>query len=280
MIWLHCRIFADMDIFVPIRFKTTVQLSPADLVDDFKTVITKKLQRNLEGVCTRYGYIKPGSIDIVKRSIGSFMKQNFNAHIRFEVVCKADVCNPPIGSTLEAIVKNKNALGIHAESYLTIDGKEQPVLDVIVPKKSAGIISEVNLDELDIGHKINVEVLGKRYQLNDKKISIIAKAIKDPKERKILEEEVADGDLDEPVQEGEFDDEFDEVESDNEKTESDEESEKEVGGEFDEDVEPKIDKNEDAEEDFEELEELESELESDIDDVDEDEGSALFDEYD
>lgn len=166
-----------MDIFVPIRFRTSIQLSPADLIADFEDVILRRVRDTLEGVCSRYGYIRPGSISILKRSAGSFVKQHFNGHIKFEMICRAEVCNPNVGAKFQAIVKNKNALGIHAESALKNNGKEETILDIIIPKRSVGIVSTISLEDVQIGDKIHVEVLGKRYQLNDKKISIIARAI-------------------------------------------------------------------------------------------------------
>ena len=169
-----------MDIFVPIRFRTSIQLSPADLVADFQQVLLERVRGSLEGVCSRYGYIRPGSIAITKRSAGSFVKQHFNGHIKFDLICRAEVCNPNVGAVFQAIVKNKNALGIHAESVLENDGKEETVLDIIIPKRSVGIVSMIDLEHVNIGDRIHVEVLGKRYQLHDKKISIIGRAIREP----------------------------------------------------------------------------------------------------
>lgn len=178
-----------MDIFVPIRFRTSIQLSPADLVADFEEVILRKVRSSLEGVCSRFGYIRPGSITISKRSVGYFVKQHFNGHIKFDMICKADVCNPSVGSVFKAVVKNKNALGVHAESVIDNDAT---VLDIIIPRRSVGIVSSVNLDNIEVGNTIFVEVLGKRYQLNDTKISIIGRAINEPASTSSLPEAVDD----------------------------------------------------------------------------------------
>lgn len=164
---------------MPIRFRTNIQLAPSDLVADFEQVMLDHVKSSLEGVCSRYGYIRPGSIQIIKRSVGTFIKQHFNGHIKFDMVCKAEVCNPAIGAIFKATVKNKNALGIHAESSIENDGVAQPVLDIIIPKRSAGITSTIDLDSINIGDIVHVEVLGKRYQLHDKKISIIGRAVSD-----------------------------------------------------------------------------------------------------
>jgi pyruvoyl-dependent arginine decarboxylase (PvlArgDC) len=94
------------------------------------------------------------------------------------MICVGDACNPPKNTIVEAVVKNKNALGLLAESYTVIDGKNLPVLDIIVPKRAAGISSEIDLDSLYIGDTINVMIMGKSYQLNDLKISVIGRGVK------------------------------------------------------------------------------------------------------
>ena len=167
-------------MFFPIRFRTHIQLSPLELSNDFDDIIKDKMKETLEGVCSRFGYIKPGSLQIIKRSAGLFGKQHFNGYIRFDLLCKGEACNPPQGLVVEAIVKNKNALGLLAESSMFINGEKIPVLDIIIPKKSNGISSEIDLDEVQIGESIYVMVMGKRYQLNDTNISIIGRAVKQP----------------------------------------------------------------------------------------------------
>lgn len=165
------------NLFVPLKFTTYVQLAPSELDDEFETAILTKLRAAYEGVCTRFGYIREGSVQIVRRSLGQFMKAHFNGYIRFNVMAKAEVCNPIQGMVVEAVVKNKNQLGILAESSITVGATTIPVLDIIVPRRSAGIASEVDVDTVQIGDAVHVEILGKRYQLKDKKISIIGKVV-------------------------------------------------------------------------------------------------------
>lgn len=168
-----------MDLFVPARFKTSIQLSPAELAGlgvSFEQTLLDKLKATHETVCTRFGYIRRGSLSILKRSAGNFIKQHFNGYIKFELLCRAEVCNPTKGSVYEAVVRNKNALGVHAE--VLSDGV--PVLDIIIPKRAAGIQSEIALDELQDGDAIYAKVLSKKYQLNDRFISVIACAVQKP----------------------------------------------------------------------------------------------------
>jgi hypothetical protein len=57
--------------------------------------------------------------------------------------------------------------------------EEMSILEVIIPKITSGILSDVNIDNINIGDEINVVVCGKKFTLYDKMISIIGKIIKD-----------------------------------------------------------------------------------------------------
>lgn len=196
---------------MPIKFRTSVQLAPSELRVDFNDAILSKLRTDLEGICTRFGYIRPRSIEILKRSAGQFVKQHFNGHIRFEMVCKAEVCNPPQGLVVKAVVRVKNEMGVLAESSIEMNGKKVPVLDIIVPLRAAGITSEINIDHVNVGDEIYVSVLSKRYQLRDKKISVIGKAVLSPSETVMKQDKDALG-LDEDLErasEGSFEEDDD-----------------------------------------------------------------------
>lgn len=245
-------------LFLPIRFKTSIQLTPAELDSKYQERIYDKLRQTYEGVCTKYGYIKPGSIEIVKRSCGNFIKAHFNGFTRFDLICKAESCNPTQGSIVKAFIKNKNQLGILAESIMELEGNKVPILDIIIPIKSAGIISQINLDSLQIGDTIMVEVMGKKFQMKDKKISIIGRAIsmnKIDEEKEVLEEEEVDSELEEEeydLQDGGDLEEEEEEDDQEEKKKIQVEEEEEEEEEDDEEEEEENEFEEDFEEDYEE----------------------------
>jgi DNA-directed RNA polymerase subunit E'/Rpb7 len=166
------------ELFIPIKFKTTITIKPNELDNNFEKTILNKLKQNYENICSKYGYIKNNSIKIIKRSIGTIKNQHFNGNISFDLVCIAEICNPIQGSIIKCKVKAKNSLGLLAEGYYD----KIPILEIIIPKISAGIQSEINLDNISIGQEIKIEVCGKKYQLFDKHISIIGRAIKNKDE--------------------------------------------------------------------------------------------------
>ena len=53
------------------------------------------------------------------------------------------------------------------------------VLEIIVAKNSVNIVSDVDLEKIEVGDEIIVEVLGKKYELDDVKLSIVGRVVKD-----------------------------------------------------------------------------------------------------
>ena len=223
------------DLFIPIKFKTNVILSPNELDLDFEKIILKKIKENYENICSKYGYIKNNSIKIIKRSIGLIKNQHFNGNTSFCVLCLAEICNPIQGSIIKCKVKNINKMGVLAEGYYD----NIPILEIIIPLNSAGIKSEINLETLVKGQEIKIEVCGKKYQLFDKHISIIGRAIKNKEE--FIKNEIKADDDDElnPNISNEDNDDFDVYEDD-----VDDKSEKSVNDSNDSDDSDESDKSE------------------------------------
>ena len=163
----------NSEIFIPIKFVSSINLRPFEVNDKIEDVFLKKIKEKYEGLCTKHGYIKKNSIKIIKRSIGSIVQEHFNSTINYNFQCVAEIFNPVKGSIIKAIVQNKNEMGILAKSFYD----NEAILEVIIPKISAGIKSDIDLTKLNIGDAVYVEIYGKKFILYDKFISIIGKAI-------------------------------------------------------------------------------------------------------
>ena len=255
------------ELFIPIKFRTTIILSPSEINTDFESTILTKLKLNYENICSKYGYIKKDTIKIIKRSVGQLKKEHFNANIYFDVICIAEICNPAQGSIIKCKVKAKNSLGILAEGYYD----NIPILQIIIPKISAGIQSEINIDTININDEISIEVCGKKYQLFDKHISIIGKAIKNKKEF-IKNSIITDNTDNDDDNETNKDDEIEEIYNESDKDEEEEDIEeigknKKKGGGDDDDEDSEADDEED-------------EIELDVDIEDEDIEDEFIDDND
>ena len=275
-------------MFLPIKFNTTIILTPNELNKTFENTILSKIKGTLENSCSKHGYIKRDSIKIIKRSPGYIKESHFNGNIAYDLNCIAEICNPAQDSIIKCIVKAKNNLGLLAIGKY----EDMAILEVIIPKITSGILSDVNIDNINIGDEINVIVCGKKFTLYDKMISIIGKIIKDKNSDDIsaIEEDEDDSPSIDEEEEDQlshggdelFDDDlYEEEDEDDEETDNirsiiinDDDTIKREGGEF----------NLFEDEDEEEEEELEDELEEDAEDdlyedIEEDDGQYLSDGY-
>lgn len=262
------------NIFIPIKFTTMVQLNSKELNKNFENTINIKLKNNLENICTKYGFIKKGSIKIIKRSVGYFKEQHFNGDIAFNLQCIAEICNPSQDSIIKCRVKAKNSLGILAEGL----HDNTAILEIIVPKISSGIKSEIDIDSIQIGDDINIQVCGKKFMLYDKHISIIGRAIKDKNENIIIENILNDNEEIEQEEEENLDIDINETEDEYEEDEDDDDdmSIKKIIIKKDNVVdEEEEDEEEEDEEDEIFDDEFDEEFEDEFDDIEDFEGHDI-----
>lgn len=132
--------------------------------------IEESIKYNFEGKCVVEGYIKPNSCKIITFSSGIVTRGN---HISFEVVFECDICFPIEGMLIQCVAKNITKAGVRAESANDVPS---PVV-VFVAKDHHYSVQQFN--NIQIGDKITIRVIGQRFELNDKYISIIGELVKD-----------------------------------------------------------------------------------------------------
>lgn len=136
-------------------------------------VIEEYIQNNFEGKCVVEGYVKPNSSKIIRYSSGVIDRGN---NIVFEVVFECDVCFPVEGMLIQCSVKNVVKAGIRAESATDV-----PSPIVVFIAKDHHINNQL-FNETHVGDNINIRVIGQRFELNDKYVSIIGELVKDKQE--------------------------------------------------------------------------------------------------
>ena len=102
-------------IFTNNILHTVIQLQPYEFNDSIDDTILEKLKIKVEGKCDRNGYIKPGSVQVIKRSLGQILQGNFNGACNFTISYKVDICNPVEGMVMKAVVRNINKMGLFCE---------------------------------------------------------------------------------------------------------------------------------------------------------------------
>lgn len=159
------------NIYMRMLLQERVKLEPSFLHKQFREEVLRRLKLKVEGICSRHGFVRPDSIEVHKICTGKVELVGLNGNTEFDVVFYADVCNPMLGSIIKCRVSNINKFGILAEA--------ENVIEAIIAKNSINIQSDIDLDKVRIGDDILIEVVGKKYELNEKKISLIGRVVKD-----------------------------------------------------------------------------------------------------
>ena len=143
------------------------------------TAIGKNIKQNLEkiiseraeGKCIPEGFVKPQSIQILTYSSGNVMGQNVEFCVTYECL----ICNPVEGMIIDCMTKTITKAGIHAE---VVDEKGNVPITIFVARDHH--YQNQHFNEIKENERIQVRVIGVRYELNDTYISVISKLI-DPK---------------------------------------------------------------------------------------------------
>lgn len=124
--------------------------------------LKKKIIENYEGKCVSEGYIKKDSYKFISKSCGVIEGNTITINVVFE----CEICLPVEGMIFSCIIRNKTKAGIRAE----LDEESSPVIIFIARDHHNNNQTFIKANE---GDTINVSVIGQRYELNDKYISVI-----------------------------------------------------------------------------------------------------------
>jgi len=161
----------DVGIYMKTLINKQVIMSILYVNKDIKNTLEDMIKSEIEGKCIVEGFIKNNSSKIITYSSGSIS----GANIIFEVVFECLVASPVEGMYIDCIAKNITKAGIRAE----IDDSPSPV--VIFIARDHHYMSK-HFSNIKEGDNIRVKVIGQRFELNDKYISVIAILVEKKKE--------------------------------------------------------------------------------------------------
>ena len=157
---------ANINIYFKSILEKNIYLQLSNINNNLEKNMLSLLQSTYEGKCTDDGYIKINSINIINYSSGLITDNNIKFNVSFECM----ICYPVEGMIIDCLVKNITKAGIRCE----LDEDNSPLV-IFVARDHHYQNSEFNdLNENDI---INVKIIGQRFELNDKYISIISEYI-------------------------------------------------------------------------------------------------------
>jgi len=151
----------------------TIVLPITAVGKNIKETIEENIKSNFEGKCLVEGFIKPNSVNIISHSSGLIIRGSF---ISFEVIFECEICFPVEGMLISCLAQNITKAGIKAVSA---SDAPSPVIVFIARDHHYSMDYFSDIKE---GDKINVRVIGQRFELNDKFVSVIGELIK-PKDR-------------------------------------------------------------------------------------------------
>lgn len=268
------------EIFTRVLLNEKIKLEPEFIKRGFRYELERRLASKFEGVCSKHGYIRHNSIKIYKNKPGLVELISLNGFIQYDIYFYADVCNPLIGSLLKCQITNKNKFGLFAEAGYMHENKLYKTVEIIVPNDTISIKSDIDLiDKYNIGDIIQIEVIGKKYELKELKISILGKiSTGDIKKTKVNKHESPNP---KPILDDEIDDDPNDPEAISDIiSDVGEEVIEDLEGEEEDSIRIGGDDGFDDEEDLDDDEDIEDEDEGDVDeDFEEEEDNGLnFDE--
>ena len=140
---------------------------------NIQETIEKNIATNFVGKCVVEGFIKPGSCKIITYSSGMVHATN----IKFEVVFECQICCPVEGMLITCIAKNITKAGIRGESA---DDNPSPVVVFVMRDHH---YTNAYFSTIQEEGKFVARVIGQRFELNDKYVSIIAELVDTKKEK-------------------------------------------------------------------------------------------------
>tara|TARA_Y100000389_G_scaffold204989_1_gene261698 strand:- start:13356 stop:13898 length:543 start_codon:yes stop_codon:yes gene_type:complete len=132
--------------------------------------VIEKIKENIECRCVGDGYVIPGTVKLISRSLITFPHEALQLHYTMNVDYEYTLCNPNPGVILKCKVVTKNKIGILAR----LENPKSPLV-ILVPEdlcntpEKQEILESANKDDI-----ISILVVGKKFEQNDKKITVIA----------------------------------------------------------------------------------------------------------
>jgi len=156
-----------------------VSLSISEVGKNIKQNLEYVISKKTEGRCIKEGFVKPNSIRLLTYSSGAVQGDV----IVFETVFECKLCNPVEGMNItDCVAKTITKAGIHAE---VIDQDGVIPVTIFIARDHHYYSSQFN--DVKEGDKINIRVIGQRFELNDKFVSIIGELVREQKPKLVIE---------------------------------------------------------------------------------------------
>jgi DNA-directed RNA polymerase subunit E'/Rpb7 len=155
-------------VYIPSMLTMKVTLNITEIGKNVKQNLERSISKQTEGKCIAEGFIKPNSVKVFSYSAGMINGDN----VQFQTMYDCMVCHPVEGMLIECQTKTITKAGVHAE---VIDDNGIVPLTIFVARDHHR--TEKAFATIKENAKINIRVIGIRYELNDPYISVIGKLV-------------------------------------------------------------------------------------------------------
>lgn len=159
-------------LFIKSSIQTTLFIPFYAIGSNIKDILEKELKERYEGKCIREGYVRPNTIKIIQFSSGICRGND----VVFDVLYQAFICYPMEGTKIVIEITNITKAGIRGKSRDTLSP-----IDVFVARDHH--VNDESFNTYQVGNEVYVEIIGHRYEINDKTISVIAELLSNKKSK-------------------------------------------------------------------------------------------------
>jgi DNA-directed RNA polymerase subunit E'/Rpb7 len=154
---------------------TNLFVNASQVNKNIDNVIKENLKEQLEGLCYEDGYIVKDSVQIINKSMGKIVVNDNVSSVSYSIKYKAKIISPAEGDIIESYVSNVNKLGVVCHIKLSSgDSSDDSPIVIMVPRDYFDA-SIYNFDDINVGQKLVVVVVGSRIKYRSEKIQVIAK---------------------------------------------------------------------------------------------------------
>ena len=148
-----------METTVFLEKKISVSAKELNTVKQFSIddIVLKKAITLVENKCSEDGFVLPGSITLLSRSMGYFETARFTGDTNYYVKLRCTVLYPVDGARVSGQVIRKNKMGLYVQ--------HRNAVHIQVPRDLH--IGDQQYDEVEIGDTIIVELKRSKFTIND-----------------------------------------------------------------------------------------------------------------
>jgi len=158
-------------MYKPVLLEERISLNPSDTASKdnigtegfIESILLQRLKAKIEGKCISSGFVKPDSLEILHRSMGTAENGRFTGNWIYYVKTQCKVFHPETNTPVTCKVVKVNKMG----AYVVFD----EAMRVLLPRDLH--IGNETFDALKADDLVVVNILRSRFQTNDPFISSV-----------------------------------------------------------------------------------------------------------